>query len=85
MLYAHGTDEVTLDDVMTVVSDASELTLDPIVDGVFAGMADGRERIRKAMVAGTTPASSSWPRSAMPPGCTSRRSRSPTARRLDRA
>src|SRR5215472_18970158 len=34
-LYAHGKGEVTLEDVMTVVSDASELKLDPIVDGAF--------------------------------------------------
>src|SRR5260221_3556910 len=31
-LYAHGGGEVTLDDVMTVVSDRSELKIDPIVD-----------------------------------------------------
>src|SRR5437764_11095168 len=36
-LYAHGHGEVTLEDVMAVVSDASELKLDPIVDGAFAG------------------------------------------------
>ena len=37
-LYAHGKGEIVLDDVMTVVSDASELKLDPIVDGAFAGV-----------------------------------------------
>src|SRR6202789_1913771 len=36
-LYAHGEGEVTLDDVMAVVADASELKIDPIVDGAFAG------------------------------------------------
>src|SRR6187549_2284897 len=36
-LYSHGKGEIALDDVMTVVSDASELKLDPIVDGAFAG------------------------------------------------
>jgi hypothetical protein len=36
-LYAHGNGEVTLDDVMAVVADASELKIDPIVDGAFAG------------------------------------------------
>ncbi|TMJ64675.1 MAG: DNA polymerase III subunit delta, partial [Alphaproteobacteria bacterium] len=36
-LYAHGKGEVTLDDVMAVVADASEMKLDPIVDGAFAG------------------------------------------------
>ena len=45
-LYAHGKGEIALDDVMTVVSDASELKLDPIVDGAFAGKPDaGRKRI----------------------------------------
>ena len=38
-LYAHGKSEITLDDVMAVVSDASELQLDPIIDAAFAGQA----------------------------------------------
>ena len=55
-LYAHGKGEVTLDDVMTVVSDASELKLDPIVDSAFAGKPDVVEsEFVKAMVAGTYP------------------------------
>lgn len=55
-LYAHGQGEVTLDDVMTVVSDASELKLDPIVDSAFAGKPDLVEsEFAKAMVAGTYP------------------------------
>src|SRR5882757_3174867 len=55
-LYAHGQGEVTLDDVMTVVSDASELKLDPIVDGAFAGNpAVVESEFAKAMVAGTYP------------------------------
>ena len=55
-LYAHGKAEVTLDDVMTVVSDASELKLDPIVDSAFAGKPDLVEsEFAKAMVAGTYP------------------------------
>jgi DNA polymerase-3 subunit delta len=55
-LYAHGQSEVTLDDVMTVVSDASELKLDPIVDSAFAGKPDLVEsEFAKAMVAGTYP------------------------------
>src|SRR5258708_7335380 len=55
-LYSHGQGEVTLDDVMTVVSDASELKLDPIVDSAFAGKPDLVEsEIAKAMVAGTYP------------------------------
>jgi DNA polymerase-3 subunit delta len=55
-LYSHGQGEVTLDDVMTVVSDASELKLDPIVDSAFAGKPDVVEsEFVKAMVAGTYP------------------------------
>src|ERR1700712_5624017 len=55
-LYAHGTGEVTLDDVMAVVADASELKIDPIVDGAFAGNANAVEtEFAKAMVAGTYP------------------------------
>ena len=55
-LYAHGKGEIELDDVMTVVSDASELKLDPIVDGAFAGRPDLVEsEFAKAMVAGTYP------------------------------
>jgi DNA polymerase-3 subunit delta len=55
-LYAHGKGEVTLDDVMAVVADASELKLDPIVDSAFAGRADLVEgEFAKAMVAGTYP------------------------------
>jgi DNA polymerase-3 subunit delta len=56
MLYAHGMREVTLDDVMAVVSDASELKLDPIVDGAFAGKPDLVEtEFAKATIAGTYP------------------------------
>ena len=48
VLFAHGGGEVTLDDVMAVVADASELKIDPIVDGAFAGKPDdGRNRIRQ--------------------------------------
>ncbi|QQO18875.1 DNA polymerase III subunit delta [Bradyrhizobium diazoefficiens] len=55
-LYAHGKGEVTLDDVMAVVADASELKLDPIVDGAFAGRPDIVEtEFAKAMIAGTYP------------------------------
>ena len=36
-LYAHGKGEVTLDDIAAVVTDASGLALDPIVDSAFAG------------------------------------------------
>jgi DNA polymerase-3 subunit delta len=55
-LYAHGESEVTLDDVMAVVADASELKIDPIVDGAFAGKPEQVEsEFAKAMVAGTYP------------------------------
>jgi DNA polymerase-3 subunit delta len=55
-LYAHSNGEVTLDDVMAVVSDASELKLDPIVDGAFAGRPELVEsEFAKAMIAGTYP------------------------------
>jgi DNA polymerase-3 subunit delta len=55
-LYAHGKGEVTLDDVMAVVADASELKIDPIVDAAFAGKPELVEtEFAKAMVAGTYP------------------------------
>ena len=55
-LYAHGKGEVTLEDVMAVVADGSELKIDPIVDGAFAGRPDLVEtEFAKAMVAGTYP------------------------------
>jgi DNA polymerase-3 subunit delta len=55
-LYAHGQGEVSLDDVMAVVADASELKIDPIVDGAFAGKPDQVEsEFAKALVAGTYP------------------------------
>ena len=55
-LYAHGAREVTLDDVAAVISDASDLKLDPIVDAAFAGNAAKVEsEFAKAMAAGTYP------------------------------
>src|ERR1700758_2903307 len=55
-LFAHGEGEVTLEHVMAVVADASELKLDPIVDGAFAGQPELVEsEFAKAMVAGTYP------------------------------
>ena len=55
-LYAHGKGEVTLDDVMAVVADASELKIDPIVDAAFAGNPHLVEtEFAKAMVAGLYP------------------------------
>jgi len=56
VLYAHGEAEVTLEDVMAVVADTSELKVDPIVDGAFAGRADLVEsEFAKAVIAGTYP------------------------------
>jgi DNA polymerase III subunit delta len=55
-LFAHGQGEVTLDHVTAVVADASEMKLDPIVDGAFAGRPELVEsEFAKAMVAGTYP------------------------------
>src|ERR1700676_4264495 len=55
-LYAHGQGEVTLDDVMVVVADASARKIDPMVEGAFAGRPDLVEsEFAKAMVAGTYP------------------------------
>ncbi|MGO4713553.1 DNA polymerase III subunit delta [Bradyrhizobium sp. 2TAF24] len=55
-LYARGTREVTLEHVMAVVTDASALALDAIVDGAFAGKpADVESAFTKAVAAGTYP------------------------------
>jgi DNA polymerase-3 subunit delta len=55
-LFAHGEGEVTLEHVMAVVADASEMKLDPIVDGAFAGKPELVEsEFAKAKVAGTYP------------------------------
>jgi DNA polymerase III subunit delta len=55
-LFANGAGEVTLDHVMSVVADASELKLEPIVDGTFAGKAELVEsEFAKALMAGTYP------------------------------
>src|SRR5262245_4970540 len=55
-LFAHGDGEVTLDHVMAVVADASELKLDAIVDGAFAGRPELVEtEFAKAMSGGTYP------------------------------
>lgn len=55
-LYAHGKDEITLDDIAAVVTDASSLALDPIIDNAFAGEpADLEAAYAKAIAAGTNP------------------------------
>jgi DNA polymerase-3 subunit delta len=49
LLYAHGTREVTLDDVDAVVSDVSALAVDGVIDAAFAGdlaaLDDGLQRL----------------------------------------
>ncbi len=55
-LFAHGGAEVTIDDIATVISDASDLKMDPIVDAAFAGNPAAVEtEFNKAMVAGLYP------------------------------
>src|SRR6202007_2678135 len=55
-LCGQGKGEVTLEDVMAVVADASELKIDPIVDGAFAGKPELVEtEVAKAVIAGTYP------------------------------
>ena len=53
-LYAHDKDQVTLDDVVAIVTDASALALDPIIDSAFAGEpAELEAAFAKAIAAGT--------------------------------
>ena len=55
-LYAHGKSEITLDDIAAIVTDASALALDPIVDNAFAGRpADVEKAFAKAIAAGINP------------------------------
>jgi DNA polymerase III subunit delta len=57
-LYAHGRGRVGVDDVAAVVSDASPLGLDDLVDAAFAGRpAELETQLGKARVAGSTAAS----------------------------
>jgi DNA polymerase III subunit delta len=57
-LYARGQGTVGVDDVAAVVSDASALALDDIVDAAFAGQtAELEARLAKARTAGTAPGS----------------------------
>ena len=57
-LYARGQGRVGVDDVAAVVSDASALALDDIVDAAFAGQtAELESRLAKARTAGTAPGS----------------------------
>src|SRR5579862_7846571 len=53
-LYARGQERVSVDDVVAVVSDASSLAIDDIVDAAFAGKpADLEAQLAKARIAGT--------------------------------
>jgi DNA polymerase III subunit delta len=53
-LYAHGRGEVDLDDVTAVVSDASALALDELIDAAFAGRpAELEAQLNKVRTAGT--------------------------------
>jgi DNA polymerase III subunit delta len=55
-LYARGEREVTLDHVAAIVTDASALALDAIVDGAFAGRpVEVESAFAKAMASGTYP------------------------------
>lgn len=55
-LYAHGKSEITLDDIAAVVTDASNLALDPIIDSTFAGQpAEVEVAFAKAVAAGINP------------------------------
>jgi DNA polymerase III subunit delta len=57
-LYARGQERVGVDDVAAVVSDASSLQLDDIVDAAFAGKpAELEAQLGKARTAGTAPGS----------------------------
>ncbi len=54
-LYARGRDKVTVADVVAVVSDASALGIDDIVDAAFAGRpAEVETHLAKARIAGTS-------------------------------
>jgi DNA polymerase-3 subunit delta len=55
VLYAHGRDQIGVEDVAAVVADASALTIDDIVDAAFAGRPGELEtQLAKARTAGTS-------------------------------
>jgi DNA polymerase-3 subunit delta len=57
-LYARGNKVVEREDVMAVVADASDLTIDSLTDAVFAGrIPDVEFQFAKARTAGTSPGS----------------------------
>jgi DNA polymerase-3 subunit delta len=54
-LYARGKDEVELEDVQAIITDASALAIDPIIDGAFAGKpAEVETTFAKAIAADTS-------------------------------
>jgi DNA polymerase-3 subunit delta len=56
ILYVSGRDRVTLDDVLSIVTDASAEALDGIIDSAFAGkLPDVETEFAKARAAGTHP------------------------------
>jgi DNA polymerase III subunit delta len=56
-LYARGQSQIELDDVIAVVTDASTLALDTLIDAAFAGRTGEVEtQFNKAVTAGTSPA-----------------------------
>ena len=57
ILYAHGKERIELADVMAVVSDASEMALDGVLDAAFAGRTGETEtEFAKARAGGSSPA-----------------------------
>jgi len=57
-LFARGQERIELDDVIAVVTDASTLALDALIDAAFAGRTGEVEiQINKARTAGTSPGS----------------------------
>jgi DNA polymerase-3 subunit delta len=55
-LYAHGKPAIALGDVLAVVADATELSLDEVIDSAFAGKVDEFEaNIAKARATGVAP------------------------------
>ncbi len=81
-LYARGRAEVGVDDIAAVVSDASALALDDIVDAAFAGRAAELEaQLAKARTAGSPAGSIFFAASARSPSFTNGERRSKTANR----
>lgn len=55
-MYARGQERVDVDDVMAVVTDASALGFDTLIDAAFTGdVAEVEREFQKAMIAGTSP------------------------------